>query len=79
MAQTRVLRLKVHVIIGRCLALAGPTRSDLDALCHHSGIGYAISGLVEIGQDIDLGPDANGAKVALVASIGLLCDLAIGV
>lgn len=55
--------------------LAGPADANLDAVRHHAGIGYGVSGLVDIGQYIDIGLSAGSTNMAAVASIGLLCDL----
>jgi len=63
-----------HSLAGS-FTLTGPARSDLDALRHPAGISYGVSGLVDIGQDIDIGLSAGSTNMAAVASIGLLCDL----
>lgn len=63
-----------HIILARRFSLARPADTDLDALHYHARFGYGVSGLVDIGQDIDLGLGAGSTNMAVLASISPLCD-----
>ena len=66
---------EAHIVLAGGFALPGPACSNLDALRQHTEVGLAVGSLLDIGQDVDFSPDADSAQVALVTSVGLLCDV----
>src|SRR5258708_10459584 len=63
------------VFLAGGLALPHPTGTDLDTLGQHPEVGLAVGALGCVWHEVDIGADAEGPELALVAAGGLLGDV----
>ena len=63
---------QADITLVRGFAPAHPAHTNLIGFCHHAKVELGVRGLLRVGQDVDVGFDADSSQSSFVASESLL-------